>query len=190
MADTTTATYSFVKPELNGSDETWDEKLNDNFDLIDAAIKAATGWVEKITISVAAANVDITLPADDCNYVIIARGLTCSIGGTSTDTLALRTSADGVTYDDAAATYSTGGVDGTSYTLGLVSTTYPTTLKLEVAGANSTAFTTFSSVNYNRFGGGYRKANATTRYLRLFCTAASNITGGEILIYKQTEAGA
>lgn len=38
MADTVTANYAFVKPELKGSDNTWDAKLNGNFDALDAEI--------------------------------------------------------------------------------------------------------------------------------------------------------
>lgn len=40
MADTATANYAFIKVEIGGSPSTWGNKLNNNFDSIDAQIKA------------------------------------------------------------------------------------------------------------------------------------------------------
>ena len=38
MSDTTTPNLGLTKPDVGGSDDTWGEKLNANFDLIDAAV--------------------------------------------------------------------------------------------------------------------------------------------------------
>lgn len=45
MADGTTSNYGFIKPEDHASDNTWGQKLNSNWDAVDAAIQAVADTI-------------------------------------------------------------------------------------------------------------------------------------------------
>lgn len=48
MADTLTPVHALVKPEISGSDDTWGNKLNTNFDKLDGFFKS--GFTDRIQL--------------------------------------------------------------------------------------------------------------------------------------------
>ena len=48
MADTTTTNYSFTKPEVGASEDTWGTKLNANWDSVDSILSGSSGTIDAV----------------------------------------------------------------------------------------------------------------------------------------------
>lgn len=67
MADTTTTNYSFTKPEVGASEDTWGTKLNANWDSIDSSLKSVSDIANAAVTSLS--DLSITATATELNYV-------------------------------------------------------------------------------------------------------------------------
>ena len=115
MADTNTTNYSFVKPEVGASEDTWGTKLNANWDALDTLLGGVTSAelaiLDGATVTTAELNTldGITATTAELNYLDI------TTLGTSEASKVVTTDANGVTIfdggvveDDTTITSSTG----------------------------------------------------------------------------------
>jgi hypothetical protein len=94
MADATTLYYSFTKPEVGASEDTWGGKLNGNWDALDTLLGGVT--------NVEFAYLDITtLGTSEANKVVTAdaNGVTIFDGGIVEDETAVTSSSNATTVN-------------------------------------------------------------------------------------------
>ena len=84
MADTLTPVHALVKPEISGSDDTWGNKLNSNFDKLDGFFK--NGVADRVQIK-NGANPTIELRANATGGLEIYSGATLILRISATGTL-------------------------------------------------------------------------------------------------------
>ena len=100
MADTNTTNYSFVKPEIGASEDTWGTKLNTNWDDLDTLLGGVTSAelaiLDGATVTTAELNIldGVTATAAELNYNDI------TTLGTSEASKSVTADANGVTTFD------------------------------------------------------------------------------------------
>lgn len=115
MADTNTTNYSFVKPEVGASEDTWGTKLNANWDALDTLLGGVTSAelaiLDGATVTTAELNTldGITATTAELNYLdITTLGTSEASKVVTTDANGVAIFDGGVVEDDTTITSSTG----------------------------------------------------------------------------------
>jgi hypothetical protein len=141
-------------------------------------------FVEKLTIDTMVAAVDIELPSDSNNILILINGLVQNSGGSMS--LYARTSTDGVTYNSGASDY-----DGANpqMSLGVLVQTNENFVEVAIQGAASAnAYTSAHSRIAATRHAATRTAIEVNTHIR-FLSASGSLTAGTFLVYKYADLG-
>ena len=93
MADTTTTTYSLVKPEVGASEDTWGAKINTTLDTLDDLLDGTTAIAPNLSV-LKVAGVAVTSTAAELNLLDGVTATTAELNYTDGVTSAIQTQMD------------------------------------------------------------------------------------------------